>query len=228
MRQTVFFNGKKCLVYAEARPKLLLVQLLHQKEQEFIDGEVEGIRKAVNVSFAFVAIVIEDWHFELAPWADPCVSCCKEAGEGAVKTLNFITENLVPCLYNIFGRLPIVLGGYSLGGLFALWAASKVSCFDAVAAASPSVWLNGWMRHTESHPVNVKDVYLSLGDQEEHVRNRFFKKVGVNIRSEYELLKVRLGSCHCTLEWHRGGHFVDADTRTARAFAWCVNQMASE
>lgn len=228
MRQTVILNEKKCLVYAEGWPRFLLIQLLHKKEVEFIDGEVERIRKIVNSSFVLAAIVIEDWHYELAPWYDPCVSCRKEVGDGAVKTLEFITEKLVPYLHNVFGRLPIVLGGYSLGGLFALWAASEVCSFDAVAAASPSLWISGWMEHAKSHPVNASDVYLSLGDQEEHVQNYFFKKVGVNIRSEYALLKDLLGSRHCTLEWHCGGHFDDADIRTARAFAWCINQIANK
>ena len=40
--------------------------------------------------------------------------------------------------------------------------------------------------------------------------------VGARIRETHELLQGR--GIHCTLEWNPGGHFRDAELRTAKAF----------
>ena len=121
--------------------------------------------------------------------------------------------------------LPVILGGYSLAGLFARWAASEAECFDAVAAASPSLWITSWQGFSEAHQVFARDVYLSLGDREERARNKVMAQVGDNIRWEYEHLQRTLGANHCTLVWEQGGHFTTPHLRLARAFAWCINRI---
>ena len=47
--------------------------------------------------------------------------------------------------------------------------------------------------------------------------------VGDNIRTLHSRLAER--SADCTLEWNSGGHFKDADLRTARAFRWAMEDM---
>ena len=42
--------------------------------------------------------------------------------------------------------------------------------------------------------------------------------VGGNIRALHRELAGR--GKNCTLEWNNGGHFKDADLRTAKAFRW--------
>ena len=44
-------------------------------------------------------------------------------------------NSLLPALRERYGDLPAVIGGYSLGGLFSLWAAAQTDSFRAVAAA---------------------------------------------------------------------------------------------
>ena len=111
-------------------------------------------------------------------------------------------------------------------GLFALWSASQADRFAGVAAASPSLWIRDWLDFAKEHPVKSGKVYLSLGDQEEHVRNRAISRVGDSVRGEYELLKVLLGDGNCTLVWNPGNHFKDADKRLAAAFAWCIKALS--
>ena len=73
----------------------------------------------------------------------------------------------------------------------------------------------------------AESVYLSLGKEEEHVRNQAIAHVGDNIRTQYELLKSQLGEDHCTLVWEEGNHFTDNEGRLARAFAWCLERTIS-
>ena len=97
--------------------------------------------------------------------------------------------------------------------------------FTAIAAASPSLWIKDWLDYANVHPVKAGKVYLSLGDHEEHVKNRAIARVGDSVRGEYELLKAQLGSENCTLVWNPGNHFQDGDKRLAAAFCWCSKEL---
>ena len=112
-----------------------------------------------------------------------------------------------------------------MAGLFARWAVCKEECFDAVAAASPSLWIAAWKGFSDAHEVYARYVYLSLGDREEITKNKAIAHVGNNIRWEYDHLQRTIGSDHCTLVWEKGGHFVTPHLRLARAFSWCVNSL---
>ena len=113
-------------------------------------------------------------------------------------------------------NVKIILGGYSLAGLFALWASTQTKLFYGVAAASPSVWFPGWMEFEQRHPMQAQHIYLSLGDKEEHTKNAVMAAVGDNIRVLHSQLTAH--GVDCTLEWNSGGHFKDADLRTAKVF----------
>lgn len=136
-----------------------------------------------------------------------------------------MTDELIPYLRKQYGTLPIVLGGYSLGGLFSLWAASHTDVLTAVAAMSPSLWIANWAEYSAAHPVCTQYVYLSLGDREEFTRNRAVAQVGNNVRAEYAHLAEQLGTDRCTLEWNPGNHFADGAIRTAKGFAWCLSKL---
>ncbi len=114
-----------------------------------------------------------------------------------------------------------VIGGYSLAGLFALWAGYQTDAFSGIAAASPSVWFPGFTEYMAQHRMQAQRVYLSLGDREERTRNPVMARVGECIREAKDLLEGQ--GIPCCLEWNGGNHFKDPDIRTAKAFAWVVN-----
>ena len=61
-----------------------------------------------------------------------------------------------------------------------------------------------------------------LGDREEKAKNPVMSTVGDCIRTlsaHYE----KDSRLRHILEWNEGNHFKDADLRTAKAFAWCIN-----
>ncbi len=219
-------GASACYIERERPPRVLLVQPLGEQERDSIDVEVELIRQAAgDTGFAMAAFAIADWEVELTPWHDPEVSKRKAVGEHALETLDYITDDLIPYLKEQLGNLPVVLGGYSLGGLFSRWAASKAEMFTAIAAVSPSLWICAWKGFSDAHEVYAHYVYLSLGDREEQSKNKAIAQVGNNIRWEHEHLKQLLGDGHTILEWNPGNHFQDGAKRTAKGFAWCVKKL---
>lgn len=72
-----------------------------------------------KVPFVLVTIELEDWMVDLLPWPDGNVSRDPEAGKHGQLTLDYVLMDLVPELQRRYGPLPMILGGYSLGGLFA-------------------------------------------------------------------------------------------------------------
>ena len=74
---------------------------------------------------------------------------------GQENTLAWL-EQAVPGIrqqYSIKEDCKVILGGYSLAGLFALWAATQTNALYGVAAASPSVWFPGWPEYEAAHPI---------------------------------------------------------------------------
>ena len=220
MEQEWTIGGRSCLLFGQEDPKCLMIWMLGSDERNDVVGMAAMIADACDIPFVLAAYCVDDWERDLTPWPDPFLSKQPEVGKMAGETLHGVTDLLLPELHKRYGTLPIVLGGYSLAGLFALWAASETDGLDGVAAASPSVWLRDWLPYAESHPVKAKRVYLSLGDREEKTRNPVLSRVGDCVRGEYGLLKQQLGETNCTLEWNVGGHFADADKRLAKGFAW--------
>ena len=78
------------------------------------------------------------------------------------------------------------------------------------------------MEFEQQHPMQTQRVYLSLGDKEEHTKSTVMAAVGDNIRALHSQLTAR--GVDCTLEWNSGGHFKDADLRTAKAFRWTMEE----
>ena len=119
-----------------------------------------------------------------------------------------------------------LLGGYSLAGLFALWAGYQCERFQGIAAVSPSVWYPGWIEYVATRKAFAKAVYLSLGDKEERARNAVMAQVGKAIRRQHELLSAQ--TVDTILEWNLGNHFVDSEKRMAKGFAWTINNMVNQ
>ena len=217
--------GRKCRLFGSERPGCLLVQPSARHENGTLEAEVAQLEALAPTPFLLATIELEDWTIDLMPWWDGNISRDPEAGKHGQETLAFILNDLLPELEIRYGALPVLLGGYSLGGLFSLWASCQTDRFRAVAAASPSVWIHGWLPFAKKNVPMADAVYLSLGDREEHVKNQAIARVGDNLRAYCELLQNQLEPGRCTLVWEEGNHFTDNAGRLARAFAWCLQQM---
>lgn len=225
MLAEVSIGGRKCRLFGAENPGCILVQPSARHENTTLEAEAQQIAELSKVPFVLATIELEDWMADLMPWPDGNVSRDPEVGKHAQETLNYVLMALVPELEQRYGSLPMILGGYSLGGLFAIWASMQTDSFKAVAAASPSVWIHNWMPFAKKHVPMANYIYLSLGDQEERVKNQAIARVGDNLRAQYELFQTQLGPEQSMLVWEEGSHFADNEGRLARAFAWCLERL---
>ena len=217
-------KGRRCVYRADEQPEVLLVEAIDARELEGLDAELSAIKEGCKHRFAYVALIVEDWNTELAPWTAAPVFGKVPFGDGARNTLEFIKDGVIPEMRHLFGSLKgadVIIGGYSLAGLFALWCCYECDLFTGVAAASPSVWYPEWMRYIGSHNPNAKRIYLSLGDAEAKTKNETMATVEQNIKDMYDMLNG-LPGVESTLVFNPGGHFKDPALRTAQAFIWAL------
>jgi len=223
-KETLTIGSRPCISYFEPDPEMLLIQPSSRDEEGFLDKQVQKIKELSARSFIMVSFHIDDWNKELSPWPAPPVFGDNGFGDGAKKTLEYVLDELIPNVKNRYGLkndIPVVLGGYSLAGLFSLWSMYETDLFYAVCGVSPSVWFEGWDEYPASHLPGSQKVYLSLGKKEEKTKNPVMSLVGDRIRKLEEIL--RNSDVKCILEWNEGGHFNDPGERCAKGFIWCLN-----
>ena len=201
--------------YGNPEASAVLIQMVDDHDSGLMESEIAGIRSLTDRDFCLLAVPVASWNRDLSPWEAPPVFGKEGFGDGAARTLE---EVLRLCTDP---SKTYILGGYSLAGLFALWAACRTDVFSAVAAASPSVWFPGFIDYLKVHEMKASRVYLSLGDREERTRNPVMASVGDRIRETAGLLQA--SGVQTVLEWNPGNHFVDSDRRMAKAVAWAMD-----
>ena len=222
--QTMQIGNTPCRIYGEANAEYLLLQMTGEHELQSMDYEVAAIAQSSR-NFLFAALPVESWNDALSPWKAPAVWGKQGFGGKAGDTLRFLTEQVIPTLEQQFplpGKRQNHSGRLLAGRAVCIVASTQTDLFYGVAAASPSVWFPGWMEFEQQHPMQAQRIYLSLGDKEERTKNTIMAAVGDNIRTLHSRLTER--GADCTLEWNSGGHFKDADLRTAKAFQWVIEE----
>ena len=220
--EVVRISDRECYLFVHPSSRYLLVQPVDEHDLQLLEREVEILHALTDHSFSLVAFKIIDWNQELTPWEAPPVFGKVPFGNGAEKTLEFVTNQLLPELQNKqIDTTHCLLGGYSLAGLFALWAGYQTGRFEGIAAGSPSVWFPRWIDYASEKRPLAKSIYLSLGDKEEKAKNPVMALVGNAIRKQHQLLMEQ--EVNTILEWNIGNHFVDSEKRMAKGFAWLLN-----
>ena len=202
--------------YGNPDADTVLIQPVDNHDLEEIVNEAERIKQLSGKDFCLVAIKVDNWNSDLSPWEAPAVFGHESFGGKAAAALDEVLKHTGDPSKTYY------IGGYSLAGLFAIWAAYQTDVFKGVAAASPSVWFPGFSDYMAERKLCANSVYLSLGDKEEKTRNPVMATVGDNIRKAHELLKAQ--GVNTVLEWNPGNHFKDPDIRMAKGFEGVIKQ----
>ena len=119
--------------YGNTDAPVVLIQPADEHMLGAIHKEIDLINDKVALEYLLVVFKVDDWNGDLSPWPAPPVFGKEGFAGRAEETL---TEILNYCRDD---NKTYYIGGYSLAGLFALWASTRTDVFKGVAAASPSV-----------------------------------------------------------------------------------------
>ncbi len=212
------------ILYAGAAGAPLLVLLAHGDETEAVHA---AVRAQTAAPFSLLGVAPPRWNDDLTPWpAEPLRRDGEPFGGGAEAFLDRLTGDLLPSAAAQLGDRPafFALAGYSLAGLFAVWALYRTPLFHRAASVSGSLWYPGFRDFAlREKPAGVPErLYFSLGDREARTRHPLLRAV------EDDTLAVErrwadLG-CRTVFEHNPGGHFPHGAERTARALAWLLRE----
>ena len=159
-----------------------------------------------------------DWDRDLSPWAAKKVF---RGGEdfsgGADAFLQALLTELIPAAETGLSPAWRAVFGYSLAGLFSLWAMTQTDVFARCASVSGSLWFDGFVDYLSGHPLlgAPERVYLSLGDREEQAKNPRMQQVRAATEATKAVIEAQ--GVPCAFELNPGGHFQDVPARQRRA-----------
>ena len=182
---------------------------------------------------SLVNVGVDLWEENFSPWCAPRVFAKgPNFGDGAQKTLDTLINHVIPWAESELTDPPTyrVLVGYSLAGLFSLWAGLSQACitpistFQRIGAVSGSFWFPGLLDYVDQQlsegVVGLTHAYLSLGDREARTPNPQI----MHVRENAELLASKLQNAGIisTFELNRGNHFQNVEGRMQKALNWLV------
>ena len=186
---------------------------------------------------SLVNVGVDLWEENFSPWCAPRVFAKgPNFGDGAQKTLDTLINQVIPWAESALSDPPAyrVLVGYSLAGLFSLWAGvsqpgaphvdAPAATFQRIGAVSGSFWFPGLLDYVDQQlsggVVGLTHAYLSLGDREARTPNPQI----MHVRENAELLanKLENAGISSTFELNRGNHFQNVEGRMQKALDWLV------
>lgn len=185
----------------------------------------EACRSIGCSAFTLAVISGLQWNHDLTPWPMPPIwkNDTSYTG-GADEYLARLTGKIIPAVEETLGEKPLyrVLAGYSLAGLFAVYATYHTDAFARIVSASGSLWYPDFLEYTQSHALRrVPDkMYFSLGDREAKTKNRYLCLVEERTRTLYKEYSGQ--GIPTKFELNPGNHFMDADGRMARGIRWIL------
>lgn len=217
-------DGKTVSVYPSERPGAPILYLNTFAEE----GQRVWSYLCQNPAPSFTLVTISNlnWNHDLVPWdAPPVFKNADPFTGGADAYLTLLTDVIMPTAEGMLAGPPCWRGltGYSLAGLFALYAMDKTDAFSRFASMSGSLWFPGCKEYLFSHEWKRSPdcLYFSLGDKESKTRNPVLQTVQENtqaIRSYYQSKGILT-----TFQLHPGNHYNHAAERTAAGLLWLLN-----
>ena len=201
-------NAKKCII-------------LHDELTPLYDEVIK------EHDILILSIQSKYWFRDFSPFKHPHVFKGGEDFEGkADEYLLFLKDNILPYVKGKYQIHPeeYYLAGYSLSGLFAIYAASKTDMFQGVISASGSLWFPSFISYLKDHEVFTNNIYLSIGDKESETKNPYLSK---GLQSHFEALDIfNHQNKNVIFDLNHGGHFIDHDIRIIKGIDWMLDHIS--
>lgn len=114
--------------------------------------------KPLDAGFLIVAYESEKWNDDFSPWKAQAAFGNDGFGGNADRTLEWLVNQCIPYIEaedSVYikndTKVQRYTVGYSLAGLFGLWAYAECRLFAGAASCSGSLWYAGWPAYAEKH-----------------------------------------------------------------------------
>ena len=187
----------------------------------------ETAQAAGCLPFTLVAISDLDWNHDMVPWdSPPAFKNSEPCTGGADDYLHLLTEEIIPAAEKEINGVPRWRGiaGYSLAGLFALYAIYQTDLFSRIGSMSGSLWFPRMKDYIFSHePKRWPDrMYFSLGDKESKTRNPILRSVRQNTEEIHAFYQSK--GIDTVFQLNSGNHYDHAAERTAAGLCWLLSR----
>lgn len=213
-----FIASKSLSVFPSIEPIAPIIYL-----NTFSD-EGQKVFEAAKVAgcppFTLVAISNLDWNHDMVPWdSPPAFKNAEPCTGGADDYLRLLIEEIIPTTEKEIAGAPCWRGiaGYSLAGLFALYAIYQTDLFFRVGSMSGSLWFPGMKEY-----IWPDCIYFSLGDKEAKTRNSVLKTVQENTEEIQAFYQSK--GIDTVFRLNPGNHFVQGIKRTVAGIQWLLSR----
>lgn len=218
-------SGKTVEIYPSAAPNRPVIYT--NTFPEDVAQIQQALEKMKCPDFSLVAISGLDWNHDMTPWENPPITKNDTpCTGGADDYLRLLTEEILPEAEKALPGTPSWRGitGYSLAGLFAVYAIYRTDLFSRAASISGSLWFPGFKEYAVSHEMKGTPEYLyfSVGDKECKTRNQYMKTVQTNTEELVAFCRDRQISTEFQL--NPGGHFTESTRRSAQGILWMLTR----
>ena len=201
----------------------LLILHCFSEEEEAV---VKLLKGQEYFSFPLLCINNLDWQKDMCPWDSPALlKKEKDFIGGADEYLSLLEKEIIPKAVEILGEEPCyyALAGYSLAGLFALYAGYRSALFARIASVSGSLWYPGFVSFAKEEMLSkVERLYLSLGTEEAKTKHAVLSTIE---RKTRELVEHYQSSGYCVnFELNPGNHFCEVEQRIEKAIRWIMKE----
>ena len=204
------YQNRNYTIFGDLKASTFLMYLVDESNPE----DYEQIyQKVSNESqLCMISVSIHDWQGELSPWSAPAIFGKHDFAGNAAKFLAELEGfwKWFKDEHNIESN-QVYLCGYSLAGLFTLWASSQTNLFTKIAAVSPSVWYFNFVEYMQRNPIQTREVYMSLGDKEANAKNKVMATVKDCFEAVIQIIQKQ--NISLTYEYNPGNHFQDVELR---------------
>ena len=223
--QTLEIGGKNISIFLSVNPGVPIIYLnTFSNEGQKV---YETAQAAGYPPFTLVEISALDWNHDMVPWdSPPAFKHAEPCTGGADDYLRLLTEEIIPTTEKEITGVPSWRGiaGYSLAGLFALYAIYRTDLFSRVGSMSGSLWFPGMKEYIFSHePKRRPDcMYFSLGDKESKTRNPVLRNVRQNTEEIQAFYQAK--GIDTVFQLNPGNHYNHAAERSAVGLCWLLSR----
>lgn len=203
--------------------RLLILHCFSEEEE----AVVKLLKEQEYFSFPLLCVNNLEWQKDMCPWDSPAlINTEKDFIGGADEYLSLLEKEIIPKAVEILGEEPshYALAGYSLAGLFALYAGYRSSLFSRFASVSGSLWYPDFLSFAKEKKMlsKVERIYLSLGIEEAKTKHVVLSTIE---RKTRELVEHYQSSGYCVnFELNPGNHFCEVERRIEKAIRWIMKE----